>query len=128
MPATSPSLGARYDGRTATFALYSSIADAVELCLFDDAGAESRYALTQGEGFVWQGLMPDARPGPGFVRLHIRTRPGGPHHVGGPAARVTPFSFRTVMTGRRTGRSLLPPGGAGAGRVSIPASGVREYR
>ena len=34
-------LGARYDGGGASFALFSSVADAVELCLFDEAGVET---------------------------------------------------------------------------------------
>ena len=44
VPATAP-LGARHDGRGATFALFSSVADGVELCLFDDSGAETRWSL-----------------------------------------------------------------------------------
>lgn len=35
-------LGAHHDGRGASFALFSSVAEAVELCLFDDSGAETR--------------------------------------------------------------------------------------
>jgi pullulanase/glycogen debranching enzyme len=38
---TAAPLGAHYDGSGATFALFSSVADAVELCLFDDTGNES---------------------------------------------------------------------------------------
>jgi isoamylase len=63
VPNTPPRMGAHYDGRGTTFALYSSVADAVELCIFDEAGAETRYALQQGDGFVWQGYAPDVRPG-----------------------------------------------------------------
>jgi len=51
-PVTGAPLGARHDGRGTSFALFSSIADAVELCLFDDAGRETRFDLEQGEGFV----------------------------------------------------------------------------
>ena len=35
-------LGATYDGVGTNFALYSSVAEAVELCLFDAAGNERR--------------------------------------------------------------------------------------
>jgi glycogen operon protein len=62
-PTTTPPLGAHLDGRGATFALYSSVAEAVELCLFDDAGTERRYGLDQGEGFLWQGYLDGVRPG-----------------------------------------------------------------
>ena len=37
-PADSARLGAHCDGGGATFALFSSVAEAVELCLFDAAG------------------------------------------------------------------------------------------
>ena len=56
-------LGAHHDGSGASFGLFSSVADAVELCLFDDAGQETRWGLEQGDGFVWQGYLPDAQPG-----------------------------------------------------------------
>jgi len=66
-------LGAHHDGRGASFALFSSVAEAVQLCLFDDAGEEHRLSLQQGEGFAWQGYLPDARPGQRY-RLERRGR------------------------------------------------------
>ena len=70
-PATTPALGAHHDGRGATFALYSSVADDVELCLFDDAGAETRWSLQQGDGFEWQGYNPEVQPGQRYgYRVH----------------------------------------------------------
>ena len=70
VPANAP-LGARHDGRGATFALFSSVADGVELCLFDDSGAETRWSLDQGDGFVWQGYLPDVAPGQRYgFRVH----------------------------------------------------------
>ena len=44
LPGTAP-LGAHHDGSGASFALYSSVAEAVELCLFDDSGSEKRWSL-----------------------------------------------------------------------------------
>jgi len=71
LPATTPALGAQYDGKGATFALFSSVADAVELCLFDASDAETRWNLQQGDGCVWQGYLPDARPGQRYgFRVH----------------------------------------------------------
>jgi len=70
-PVTAAPLGARHDGRGTSFALFSSIADAVELCLFDDAGRETRFDLEQGEGFVWQGYLPGVAPGRRYgFRVH----------------------------------------------------------
>jgi glycogen operon protein len=58
MPDATPALGAHYDGQGATFALFSSVAETVELCLFDASGTESRRQLQQGDGFTWQGYAP----------------------------------------------------------------------
>jgi len=70
-PVTAAPLGARHDGRGTSFALFSSVADAVELCLFDDAGRETRFDLEQGEGFVWQGYLPGVGPGRRYgFRVH----------------------------------------------------------
>ena len=70
-PATAAPLGVRYDGRGATFALFSSVAEQVELCLFDDGGAETRFGLQQEEGYVWQGYLRDVQPGQRYgYRVH----------------------------------------------------------
>jgi isoamylase len=71
-------LGAHHDGTGASFALFSSAAEAVELCLFDDSGAETRWSLEQGDGFVWQGHLPDVRPGQRYgFRVHGPWDPSG---------------------------------------------------
>ena len=41
-------LGATYDGAGTNFALFSEVAERVELCLFDDDGAERRVDLERG--------------------------------------------------------------------------------
>jgi isoamylase len=57
-----PLLGAHHDGRGASFSVFSSVAEAVDVCLFDDAGGETRWSLGQGDGFVWQGYVPGVQP------------------------------------------------------------------
>ena len=47
-------LGARTDSDGTSFAVFSSVAQAVELCLFDDEGQETRRALEADEGYVWR--------------------------------------------------------------------------
>ncbi len=47
-------LGARVDGDGVRFAVFSGVADAVELCVFDEAGAETRQPLEPGDSEVWQ--------------------------------------------------------------------------
>jgi glycogen operon protein len=51
-------LGATYDGTGTYFSLFSEAADAVELCLFDADGAETRVPLTEVDGFCWHGYLP----------------------------------------------------------------------
>ena len=50
-------LGAQVDGSATSFAVFSSVADAVDLCLFDELGAEHRRPLEVDEGFVWRGTV-----------------------------------------------------------------------
>jgi isoamylase len=64
-------LGATYDGVGTNFALFSEIADQVELCLFDDAGAQARIPLREVDGFVWHGYLPGVGPGQRYgYRVH----------------------------------------------------------
>jgi isoamylase len=51
-------LGATYDGVGVNFALFSEVAERVELCLFDDDGNETRKDLPEQTGFVWHGYVP----------------------------------------------------------------------
>jgi isoamylase len=57
LPTERPPLGAHLDAGGATFALFSSVAEAVELCVFDAGGAERRFGLNAGEGYRWQGRL-----------------------------------------------------------------------
>jgi len=65
MQAGSPEqLGAHWDGRGVNFALYSSAAEAVELCLFDASGQQQRCFMLPGcQDGVWHGYLPDCEPG-----------------------------------------------------------------
>ncbi|MFN8585945.1 MAG: glycogen debranching protein GlgX [Dehalococcoidia bacterium] len=59
-------LGATWDGAGVNFALFSEHATAVDLCLFDSVeseGERERVRLTEREGGVWHGYLPDVRPG-----------------------------------------------------------------
>ena len=56
-------LGASYDGAGTNFSLFSEIAEKVDLCLIDDAGAESRIPLDEVDGFVWHAYLPNITPG-----------------------------------------------------------------
>ena len=70
-PGSAYPLGAVWDGTGTNFALFSEVADLVELCLFDDQGSETRVPLTEVDGFVWHGYLPDVGPGQRYgLRVH----------------------------------------------------------
>jgi isoamylase len=67
-------LGATWRGGpspSANFAVFSELAVAVELCLFDDDGVETRITLPEHTGFVWHGEVPGIGPGQRYgFRVH----------------------------------------------------------
>ena len=64
-------LGASYDGAGTNFSIFSSLAEGVELCLFDVAGRETRVALPEQTGHVWHGYLPSVLPGQRYgYRVH----------------------------------------------------------
>jgi isoamylase len=70
-PGAAYPLGATWDGWGTNFALFSEVAERVELCLFDEAGAESRVELTEVDGFVWHAYLPATGPGQRYgYRVH----------------------------------------------------------
>ncbi len=76
-PGTPYPLGATYDGAGTNFAVFSEVADSVELCLFDAAGAETRVELPEYDAFVWHGYLPDVGPGQRYgFRVHGPYDPG----------------------------------------------------
>ncbi|MEU6710325.1 glycogen debranching protein GlgX [Nonomuraea sp. NPDC046802] len=67
-------LGGTWDGVGTSFAVFSEVAERVELCLFHDDGTEERVDLPEVDGFVWHGYLPGIQPGQRYgYRVH------GPH-------------------------------------------------
>jgi isoamylase len=56
-------LGATFDGSGTNFAVFSQNATRLELCLFDDAGAEERIAMRRGQAHVWHANVEGVGPG-----------------------------------------------------------------
>jgi isoamylase len=79
-PGTAYPLGATWDGAGTNFALFSEVAEQVELCLFGHGSAaehseETRVPLTEVDGFVWHCYLPGVGPGQRYgYRVH------GPYH------------------------------------------------
>jgi glycogen operon protein len=61
-PGRSFPLGATWDGAGTNFAVFSEVAERVELCLFDD-GVETRYPLPEITAFVHHGYVNGIGPG-----------------------------------------------------------------
>jgi isoamylase len=71
-------LGAAYDGAGTNFSLFSEVADAVELCLFDDEGNERRVPLDEMDASCWHGYLPSVGPRQRYgFRVH---GPWAPEH------------------------------------------------
>ncbi|MEX5633796.1 glycogen debranching protein GlgX [Parafrankia sp. FMc2] len=67
-------LGATFDGSGTNFAIFSEVAERVELCLFDPSGAERRIEMRERDAFVWHAYLPTVLPGQRYgYRVH------GPH-------------------------------------------------
>src|ERR1700727_638872 len=56
-------LGATVNDEGTNFAVSSEVADAVEVCLFDESGAETRHELPARTADVWHGFLPGVRAG-----------------------------------------------------------------
>ncbi|MEO2096091.1 MAG: glycogen debranching protein GlgX [Brachybacterium sp.] len=64
-------LGATFDGSGTNFALFSEAAERVELCLFDEDGAERRIEVTEVDAYVWHVYLPAVQPGQRYgYRVH----------------------------------------------------------
>jgi glycogen operon protein len=71
LPGESYPLGATWDGEGTNFAVYSELAERVEICLVDERDHEERVALRQRTAFVWHGSVRGVGPGQRYgVRVH----------------------------------------------------------
>ena len=64
-------LGATADAGGTNFTLASEVAEAVELCLFDESGVETRFELGEYDSGVWHGYLPGVGLGQRYgYRVH----------------------------------------------------------
>ncbi|WP_081258551.1 glycogen debranching protein GlgX [Mycobacterium kansasii] len=86
-------LGATYDGAGTNFALFSEVAERVELCLFDADGTETRITLPEVDAFVWHAYLPTIEPGQRYgYRVHGPYDPRAGHRCNPSKLLLDPYS------------------------------------
>ena len=93
-PGTAYPLGATYDGSGTNFALFSEVAHRVELCLYDEAGTETRVDLRERDAFVWHGYLPGIHPGQRYgYRVHGPYEPEHGHRCNPAKLLLDPYAL-----------------------------------
>ncbi|WP_443048228.1 glycogen debranching protein GlgX [Streptomyces sp. NBC_00252] len=86
-------LGASYDGAGTNFALFSEVAERVDLVLVGDDGSHRSVRLTEADGFVWHGYLPDIGPGQRYgYRVHGLWHPGAGHRCNPAKLLLDPYA------------------------------------
>jgi glycogen operon protein len=99
-------LGATFDGSGVNFALFSEVADKVELCLIADDGAETRIELTEVDGYVWHAFVPTIQPGQRYgFRVHGPYDPSNGHRCNPAKLLLDPYA--KAIDGQIDGDSSL---------------------
>jgi glycogen operon protein len=86
-------LGAVYDGQGTNFALFSEVAERVELILVDEDGTHSSIPLPEVDGFVWHCYLPGVGPGQRYgYRVHGPWAPSGGHRCNPAKLLLDPYA------------------------------------
>ncbi|MES4893352.1 glycogen debranching protein GlgX [Streptomyces sp. NPDC096012] len=86
-------LGASFDGQGTNFALFSEVAERVELILVDDAGRRTPVPLHEVDGFVWHGYLPGVGPGQRYgYRVHGPWQPSLGHRCNPAKLLLDPYA------------------------------------
>ncbi|WP_125777819.1 glycogen debranching protein GlgX [Antribacter gilvus] len=92
-PGRSYPLGATFDGAGTNFALYSSVAERVELCLIGDDGTEKRVPLGETDADVWHVYLPGVGPGTRYgYRVHGPYDPASGHRCNPAKLLLDPYA------------------------------------
>ncbi|OFE16051.1 glycogen debranching enzyme GlgX [Humibacillus sp. DSM 29435] len=92
-PGSAYPLGATYDGTGVNFALFSEVAERIELCLVDDEGVETRLDLPETDAFVWHGYVPYMQPGQRYgFRVHGPYEPENGHRCNPTKLLLDPYA------------------------------------
>nr|WP_297428796.1 glycogen debranching protein GlgX [uncultured Actinotalea sp.] len=86
-------LGATFDGTGTNFAVFSEVAERVELCLIADDGTEERIDLPEVDAFVWHGYLPSVQPGQRYgFRVHGPYDPANGHRCNPAKLLLDPYA------------------------------------
>ena len=86
-------LGATFDGTGVNFALFSEVAERVELCLIDENNAETRLELIEVDGFVWHAYLPRIQPGQRYgYRVYGPYEPANGHRCNPSKLLLDPYA------------------------------------
>jgi glycogen operon protein len=86
-------LGATFDGTGTNFALYSGVAERVELCLVADDGTETRVDVTEVDAHVWHVYLPGVGPGTRYgYRVHGPYQPTRGHRCNPAKLLLDPYA------------------------------------
>ncbi|MEJ5920624.1 MULTISPECIES: glycogen debranching protein GlgX [unclassified Corynebacterium] len=99
-------LGSTYDGAGTNFALFSDIAEKVELCLIDKEGTETRIPLEEVDAHIWHCYLPGIVPGQRYAyRVHGPYDPAHGHRCDPNKLLVDPYA--KAFDGEFDGHSSL---------------------
>ena len=91
-PGSSYPLGATFDGGGTNFAVFSEIAEKVELCLIDESRGETRIPLDEVDGYVWHAYLPTVSPGQRYgFRVHGPFDPASGHRCDASKLLLDPY-------------------------------------
>ncbi|WP_251150864.1 glycogen debranching protein GlgX [Cellulosimicrobium sp. Marseille-Q4280] len=86
-------LGATYDGSGTNFALFSEVAERVELCLLHDDGTEQRVEVEEVDAHVWHVYLPGVDPGTRYgYRVHGPYDPANGHRCNPSKLLLDPYA------------------------------------
>jgi len=122
-------LGATYDGSGTNFALFSYVADAVELCLVDDGEdgtpTERRIELTEVDAHVFHAYLPGIGPGQRYgYRVHGPYDPANGHRCNPAKLLLDPYA--RAIDGQIDGDESLFSYRFDAPTAALSAEGLNE--
>ena len=86
-------LGATWDGQGTNFSIFSEHAEGVELCLFDDAGEETRIEVVSRRAYNWHCYLPGIGPGQRYgFRVHGPYAPQDGHRFNPNKLLIDPYA------------------------------------